>query len=292
MYFTTELNVLVVDDEPDVLSVTQLALRDAKPYGLPLKLHSATSKAQAIELLNTSLATQAPGFSLAAVALIDVVMETDHAGLELCQHIRETNDNKFTQIYVRTGQPGVAPERTVIDRYDINGYFSKVEATPDKLYTMIRTGVREYVMLSFAMLQDDIVTTLLDVGRTKAAIAGVHTATMAATSAGASGASHGALDIRMAMIIDDEVIAASPGTDQREAIERRDHLLRRPATPLSPDGDAFYSDGVDSLVRVAAGPTRAQTDYVTRGTIPPPDFLVAIAYKYVRILSRLWQQAS
>jgi CheY-like chemotaxis protein len=49
--FFSEWNVLVVDDEPDVLSVTKLALRDVKVYGLPIKVHTAKSKADAIELL-------------------------------------------------------------------------------------------------------------------------------------------------------------------------------------------------------------------------------------------------
>jgi hypothetical protein len=44
----------------------------------------------------------------------------------------------MTTIYVRTGQPGLAPERDVIDRYDINGYFSKAETTEDKLYSWSR----------------------------------------------------------------------------------------------------------------------------------------------------------
>ena len=140
--FAKEITVLAVDDEPDVLSVTKLALRSMKVGGLPLNVYTATSKAEAIELLNGPLGSQVRGISRIAVAFIDVVMETDHAGLELCQYIRETMGNKITQIYVRTGQPGVAPERAVIDRYDITGYLSKVEATEDKLYSLVRAGIR------------------------------------------------------------------------------------------------------------------------------------------------------
>ena len=79
-----------------------------------------------------------------AVAFIDVVMETDTAGLELCQFIRETQRNRVTTLYIRTGQPGVAPERSVIDRYDISGYFTKVELTEDKLYSLVKAGARQY----------------------------------------------------------------------------------------------------------------------------------------------------
>ena len=52
--------------------------------------------------------------------------------------------NKLTQLFIRTGQPGIAPERDVIDRHDINGYFTKSEATEDKLYSLVKSGVRQY----------------------------------------------------------------------------------------------------------------------------------------------------
>ena len=78
-------------------------------------------------------------------------METDTAGLELCEHIRETMGNKVVQLFIRTGQPGVAPERDVIDHYDINGYFTKAEATEDKLYSLVKSGVRQYFSFMAAM---------------------------------------------------------------------------------------------------------------------------------------------
>ena len=147
--FFKEWPILIVDDEPNVLRVSELAMRNWVVYGSPLKIHTALSKAEAIDLLSTKLARQTEGIGLLAVAFIDVVMETDTAGLELCAHIREAMNNKLTQIYVRTGQPGIAPERSVIDRYDINGYFTKVEATEDKLYTLVKSGVRQfYFMMS------------------------------------------------------------------------------------------------------------------------------------------------
>ena len=45
-------HVVLVDDEPDVLEVSRLAMRHFKVYGLPIRLHTATSKAQAIEVLS------------------------------------------------------------------------------------------------------------------------------------------------------------------------------------------------------------------------------------------------
>ena len=111
--FQKEWEVLVVDDDPDVLAVSRLALRSVKVYGVPLKIHTCGSMAEAVELFNT----KADLLPALAVALIDVVMETDTAGLDLCRYVREERKNPLTQLFIRTGQPGVAPERAVIDRY-------------------------------------------------------------------------------------------------------------------------------------------------------------------------------
>src|SRR5215218_3427668 len=142
--FEKEIPVLIVDDDPDVLAVTRLAMRSFDVFGLPITVYTAASKAEAIELLTSRFALQAQVGAKLNVAFVDVVMESDQAGLELCDYIRNTLGNKFTQLYVRTGQPGSAPERSVIDRYDINGYFTKAEATEDKLYSLVKAGIRQF----------------------------------------------------------------------------------------------------------------------------------------------------
>ncbi len=45
---------------------------------------------------------------------------------------------------MRTGQPGHAPEKEVIDEYDINDYKEKTELTAQKLYTTVMTSLRNY----------------------------------------------------------------------------------------------------------------------------------------------------
>jgi CheY-like chemotaxis protein len=111
--FQTEWPVLLVDDDPDVLAVSKLAMKSFEIDGVPIRLFTATSKEEAVKLLSGPLGTTALPYI--SVAFIDVVMETDHAGLDLCRYIRETQMNRITTIYVRTGQPGIAPERDVID---------------------------------------------------------------------------------------------------------------------------------------------------------------------------------
>ncbi|MBC7878213.1 MAG: response regulator receiver protein [Anaerolineales bacterium] len=152
--FFNEWNILVVDDEPDVLAVTRLALRDVKVYGLPVKIHTASSKAEAIELLKGPLSLQGSLEPIVAVALVDVVMESDHAGLELCKYIREEAKGHSVQLYIRTGQPGVAPERKIIDDYDISGYFTKVELSEQKLYTLVKSGVRQWFTSWYALMTE------------------------------------------------------------------------------------------------------------------------------------------
>jgi CheY-like chemotaxis protein len=152
--FFNEWNLLVVDDEPDVLAVTRLALRDVVVYGLPVKIHSARSKAEAVDLLNGPLTLQGSSEPIVAVALVDVVMESDRAGLELCEYIRKEAGGHSVQLYIRTGQPGVAPERRVIDEYDISGYFTKMELSEQKLYTLVKSGVRQWFTSWYALMTE------------------------------------------------------------------------------------------------------------------------------------------
>lgn len=142
--------VLFVDDEPDVLTISKLAVKNFEVYGLPLEIYTAASRAEAIQLLNDNAEVAC---SL-AVAFLDVVMDGDQAGLDLCNYIRNDMGNKVTQIFIRTGQAGLAPERDVTDKYDINGYFSKVEMTQNKLYSVVKSSVRQY--LAYGMAQATI----------------------------------------------------------------------------------------------------------------------------------------
>jgi signal transduction histidine kinase len=79
--------------------------------------------------------------------LLDVIMETDAAGLDLVEYIRNEIKNETVRIILRTGQPGQAPERRVIVQYDINDYKAKTELTADKLFTSLTAALRSYQQL-------------------------------------------------------------------------------------------------------------------------------------------------
>ena len=79
-----------------------------------------------------------------ALLLLDIVMETNDAGLKVIDYVREQLNNIEMQIVVRTGQPGEAPEESVVLNYEINDYRTKLELTQQKLFTTVITRLRAY----------------------------------------------------------------------------------------------------------------------------------------------------
>src|SRR5262245_964841 len=131
--------VAVIDDDPAVHDGTRFALSDYSLGGQGLEILSAYSAAEGRELIRRH-----PDI---AVILLDVIMETDDAGLHLVSFIREEMKNETARIILRTGQPGQAPERRVIVDYDINDYKAKTELTADKLFTSLTAALRSYQQL-------------------------------------------------------------------------------------------------------------------------------------------------
>jgi response regulator RpfG family c-di-GMP phosphodiesterase len=129
-------NILLVDDEPGVHQVTQMVLRDFTFDNRSLNLISAYSGREGYDIMASR--------SDIALAIVDVVMESDHAGLELVQRIREDLHNNYTRLVLRTGQPGQAPEEDVITSYDIDDYKDKTELTSNKLLTLMYASLRSY----------------------------------------------------------------------------------------------------------------------------------------------------
>lgn len=128
--------ILVVDDDPDVQQVTELVLGDFEFMDRGIRLLKAHSGEEGLAMMHAHPDT--------AVALIDVVMETPSAGLELVRQIREELRNRLVRIILRTGQPGAAPEKRVVVEYDINDYKEKSELTFQRLQTGIITALRAW----------------------------------------------------------------------------------------------------------------------------------------------------
>lgn len=128
--------ILIVDDEPEIHTVTKMVLSEFKFAQKSLEFISAYSGKEAMTLMATT-----PDISL---IFLDVVMEEDDSGLKVVRYIREDLNNFFVRIILRTGQPGQAPEERVITEYDINDYKEKTELTSRKLFTTTMASLRSY----------------------------------------------------------------------------------------------------------------------------------------------------
>ena len=128
-------DLLIVDDDEDIHIITQMILERVRFHDRPVVCHSARSAKEALSLLSTRT------FS---VALVDVVMETDTAGLDLIRTIRGMTVHNLMRIILRTGQPGSAPENSVISAYDINDYREKTDLTAQKLTTAVVAALRSH----------------------------------------------------------------------------------------------------------------------------------------------------
>lgn len=131
--------ILLVDDDVEIHKVTKLALGDLEFEGKSLSFFSAYSGDEAKNIMQEN-----PDI---AMILLDVIMETDNAGLEVVKYIRNTLQNKLVRIILRTGQPGKVPEDTIMLTYDINDYKTKTELTRKKLYTKVITSLRGFSAL-------------------------------------------------------------------------------------------------------------------------------------------------
>lgn len=132
----TPYAILIVDDDPEIHAITKMALADFSLDERPLTFTSAYSSEEAKQILQQSQEY--------AMMLLDVVMESDHAGLDLVKWTREELKNNMIRIVLRTGQPGQAPEEEVIAKYEIDDYKEKTELTYRKLVTLMYSSLRAY----------------------------------------------------------------------------------------------------------------------------------------------------
>jgi len=128
--------VVIVDDEEDIHTITKLALKRFRLDDRGLIFFHAYSADEGKKILEKE--------QNIALVFLDVVMETDDAGLQLAKWMRDELKNHFTRIVLRTGQPGQAPEEQVIVDYDINDYKEKTELNRKKLFTTVFAALRAY----------------------------------------------------------------------------------------------------------------------------------------------------
>jgi CheY-like chemotaxis protein len=276
--FIKEWQILLVDDEPDVLSVSKLAMKNFEVFGLPIRIHTAASKTEAIEVLKQLNRLR---HTAIAVAFIDVVMETDTAGLELCEYIRGTYDNKVMQLYIRTGQPGIAPERKVIDKYDINGYFTKTEMTEDKLYTLVKSGCRQVLYMGSSVMLGNLLNNLIDAG-SRENMQQVLTFFAHSLQFRPDGEKFDMFDVKLGLMIDGTVVAG-------ESIPQALALDNLPGNAV--DGDKMVTDEQRYfLIKIAKSDTTSEFYLMGRSSQQLPDVLLGIFHRFAKSVASLWKQ--
>ena len=132
--------ILIADDDIEVHKITKSVLTTFEYKDAGLEFISTFSGKETIETLKKHTDI--------AVILLDVVMETNEAGLQVAKFIRNELKNFSLRIVLRTGQPGSAPEKVIIKEYEIDDYKEKTELTITKLYTTLLTSLRTYDALN------------------------------------------------------------------------------------------------------------------------------------------------
>lgn len=139
--------LLVVDDDPEVHLITRLALERHPVEGRRVEVLSAYSAREARSKL--------PKHPEIALILLDVVMETDVAGLEFAHYVRRELGNTEVRIVLRTGQCGPTPTGPIPAHDVIDDYLSKTELTYERLLAVVSSALRNYRRLSECLRRCD-----------------------------------------------------------------------------------------------------------------------------------------
>jgi class 3 adenylate cyclase/response regulator of citrate/malate metabolism len=133
---STTWKVFVIDDEPSIEIITKQSLRWSKFDGFGISIVSARSGLEARALVD-----EHPDI---AVILLDVVMETQTAGLDFLVWLRKVGKLPLARVLLRTGQAGQSSETEVVQEYDIHDYLHKTEITATRMRTSVLGALRSY----------------------------------------------------------------------------------------------------------------------------------------------------
>ncbi|OWT80490.1 hypothetical protein CEY04_03565 [Achromobacter sp. HZ28] len=129
--------VLSVDDDVEFQRSLRLALANFTFQEEPVRILSVNSAGAAARLL-------AGGEEEIALVILDVVMETDDAGLRLVRSIREVLGNAEVRVVLVTGQPGLAPMKQSLSQLDISDYWLKTDLTVERLHGILMSNLRTW----------------------------------------------------------------------------------------------------------------------------------------------------
>lgn len=131
--------VLSVDDDDGFRASLAFTIEGSTILGFPVEVLEARSYAEAAAVLTRE--------DDIATILLDVVMETDDAGLRLVRAVRDVLGNEAVRIVLLSGQLGMEPLADVMREYDINDCWTKAELTADRLHTVLSASARSYAQI-------------------------------------------------------------------------------------------------------------------------------------------------
>lgn len=133
---TDRWKILIVDDEKELHQAAEFALQSFMFLG------------KTIELLHAHSGIEAMGYFQKnddiAIAIIDLVMETPRAGMDLVHYIRKVICNHQIRLVIQTFQLGNGSEIDAIFDYDIDDYHDKANITAKTLRMLINGHLRAY----------------------------------------------------------------------------------------------------------------------------------------------------
>ncbi|WP_430462652.1 EAL domain-containing protein [Thalassolituus sp. LLYu03] len=132
--------VLTVEDDATYQASLVHSLKDFTYRDAKVQLFTASSAAEAAAVL-----AEHPDM---AVMLLDVVMETDDAGLRLVGSVREVLGNATLRIVLLTGQPGMAPRADIMHRFDVDEYWNKSDLSRETLHAVLSSHLRTWYSMT------------------------------------------------------------------------------------------------------------------------------------------------
>ena len=131
--------ILIVDDEGYIHENLEVTLRDMEHAGRGVELVHAYSAYDAKKIIE-----ERPEVAL---VILDVMMESDDAGLSFVRFLREEVNNMVTRVLLYTGQSGIAPKREVSEKYIIDGYLDKNMSDNDDCYVAVKLALKSHEKL-------------------------------------------------------------------------------------------------------------------------------------------------
>jgi CheY-like chemotaxis protein len=137
MHATAEAwKVLLVDDDPSILRLGELLLSSVEFDGRKVSLLQARSAEDAKQVFRENLDI--------AVAIVDVIMETESAGLDLAVWISKQETHAATRVVVHSGQPADTRQDAVERIYEIHDYWHKSAVNVRAMRSRLLFQLRNY----------------------------------------------------------------------------------------------------------------------------------------------------